>query len=135
MVSIRKRSVVTVALIVEDNIMFRETLKSILTARFTDIEVDEAGTGREALKKIEHRVPRFILMDIKLPDTNGLKLTKDIKTYYPKMSIIILSSYDSREYVEAASECGADFFISKNTSSPENIICTIETLIGRTLHE
>jgi DNA-binding NarL/FixJ family response regulator len=124
----------TVALIVEDNIMFRETLKSILTARFPDIEVDEAGTGKEALKKIDDRMPRFIFMDIKLPDTNGLKLTKEIKNRYPKMFIIILSSYDSREYVEAASDCGADFFISKNTSSPENIIDPIKTLIGTTLN-
>lgn len=121
----------TVGLIVEDNIMFRQTLKFILTARFPNIEVDEAGTGREALEKIQDRMPRFILMDIKLPDTNGLEFTKKIKIRYPKIFIIILSSYDSREYVETASNCGADFFISKNTSSTENIIETIEALIGK----
>ena len=126
----------TVALIVENNIMFRETLKFILTAQFPDIEVDEAGTGREALKKIEDKGPRFILMDLKLPDTNGLELTKDIKTRYPKMFIIILSSYDSEEYLEAASDCGADCFISKNTYSTLNIIDAMQslTLIERTLN-
>ena len=122
----------TVTLIVEDNIMFRETLKYILTARFPDMEVDEAGSRREALNKIEDRGPQFILMDIKLPDANGLELTKEIKTRHPNIFIIILSSYDSREYMEAASGYGADFFISKNTSSTENVITAIESLMGRT---
>jgi DNA-binding NarL/FixJ family response regulator len=121
----------TVGLIVEDNIMFRRTLKSILTVRFPDMEVDEAGTGSEALEKIKERGPQFIFMDIKLPDTNGLELTKKMKIRYPKAFITILSSFDSREYVEAASDCGADIFMSKNTSSPENIIDAMEALIER----
>ena len=122
----------SVTLIVEDNIMFRETLKFILTARFPDMDVDEAGSRREALKKIEDRGPQFVLMDIKLPDANGLELTKEIKTRHPNIFIIILSSYDSREYMEAASGYGADFFISKNTSSTENVITAIESFMGRT---
>jgi DNA-binding NarL/FixJ family response regulator len=119
-------------LIVEDNIMFRETLKFILSARFPDMDIYEAGTRRDALKKVEDRGPEFILMDIKLPDSNGLELTKEIKTHHPNVSVIILSSYDSREYMEAATCNGADFFISKNRSSTDNVITAIETLIGRT---
>ena len=121
----------TRALLVEDNIMFRETLKFILTARFPDMEVDEAGTGREALNKIKGMRPQFIFMDIKLPDANGLELLKEIKARHPEIFVIILSSYDSREYIEAASGYGADYFISKNTSSTENIITAIEFLMGR----
>ncbi|MBN1834155.1 MAG: response regulator transcription factor [Deltaproteobacteria bacterium] len=93
--------------------MFRKTLKSILTSRFPDMEEEEGRTEKEALKMIEGRESRFIFMDIKLLDTNGLDLTKKTKTRYPKVFIIVLSSFDYREYVEAASDCGADFFISK----------------------
>ena len=118
-------------LLVEDNIMFRETLKFILTSHFPDIEIAEAGDGRMALEKVDAGTPELIIMDIKLPHTNGLELTKQIKAGYPRTKIIVVSTYDSLEYEEAAAECGADFFISKQTSSPDDIISVISLFLKK----
>lgn len=118
-------------LLVEDNIMFRETLKFILTSRLPNMEIEEAGDGLMALEKVAIRAPELIIMDIKLPHANGLELTKRIKKDYPRTSIIIVSTYDSLEYEEAASECGADFFISKKASTPEDIISAIVHILRK----
>lgn len=122
-------------LLVEDNIMFRETLKLILTSHFPNMEIEEAGDGRTALEKIETRVPELIIMDIKLPHASGLDLTKKIKNNWAKTKIVVVSTYDSLEYEEAASACGADFFISKRTSSLDDIISAIALLLKKTSSE
>jgi two-component system response regulator YesN len=118
-------------LLVEDNIMFRETLKFILTSHFPNMEIEEAGDGRTALERIETREPELILMDIKLPHANGLDLTKRIKNNSAKTKIVVVSTYDSPEYEEAASACGADYFISKRTSSLDDIISVITLLLKK----
>ena len=64
-------------------------------------------------------------MDIRLPGENGLQLTKRIKTGYPDTKVVILTSYDSLEYREAAIRCGANCFISKDSMNWQQI----ETLI------
>ncbi|MBN1850197.1 MAG: response regulator transcription factor [Deltaproteobacteria bacterium] len=122
-------------LLVEDNIMFRETLKFILASRFPDIQIVETGDGRMALKEIEDKTPELIVMDIKLPHANGLDLTKRIKMDHPMTKIIIVSTYDSLEYEEAAAECGADFFVSKQASSDDIISVIGQFLKKNNMHE
>jgi DNA-binding NarL/FixJ family response regulator len=106
-------------LIVEDNATFRRSLKELLCARFSSMAVEEAGDGEEALQKIDALVPDLIFMDIKLPGENGLQVTKKVKTGYPQIIVVVLTYYDSPEHREAASQCGADYFLSKGTSAEE----------------
>jgi DNA-binding NarL/FixJ family response regulator len=106
-------------LIVEDNATFRRSLKELLCARFPSMAVEEAGDGEEALQKIDALVPDLIFMDIKLPGENGLQVTKKVKTGYPQIIVVVLTYYDSPEHREAASQCGADYFLSKGTSAEE----------------
>jgi DNA-binding NarL/FixJ family response regulator len=54
-------------------------------------------------------------MDLRLPGENGLELTKKIKAQYPGIIIVILTNYDLPEYREAAYQCGADHFVSKDS--------------------
>ena len=118
-------------LVVDPNDPFRQTLKSLLVSRFPAIVVEEASNARDALQKINDFIPSLILTDIRLPDLSGLDLTKKIKNLYPKSIVVILTSFDSEEYREAAFNHGSDYFVSKDTSSVENILVLIESIIKK----
>lgn len=117
-------------LIVEDNALFRQSLKSILCRRFPFMDVGESAGGKEILQKIDLRRPDLIFMDIKLPGESGLELTRKIKTDHPTIIIIILTSYDLPEYREAAREHGADYFLSKGSSTGEEILALVESILS-----
>jgi DNA-binding NarL/FixJ family response regulator len=77
--------------------------------------------GTEALQLFASRRPRLVLMDIKLPEMNGLELTKRMKDVDRGVPVIIITNHDTLEYRQAALECGADYFISKASSLGEEI--------------
>ena len=115
-------------LIVEDNAPFRLSLREILRERFPTMAIEEAENGEEALQKIETSFFHLIFMDIKLPDENGLQLTRKIKAHYSNIVVIILTSYDLPEYLEAAGQFGADYFLSKGSSSREEIMALVDSI-------
>ncbi len=120
------------ALIVEDSTIFRKLLKETLQSRFPAMEILEAADGAEAMQKIVSHPPDLVFMDIKLPGESGLELTTKIKAKYPDVIIIVLTSYDSPEYREAATQAKANYFLSKGSSSKENILSLVESaLAGR----
>lgn len=115
-------------LLVEDNAPFRQSLKEMLCERFPTMGVEEAGDGEKALEKIEAQPPHLVFMDIKLPGENGLEVTRKIKARYSGIRVIILTSYDLPEYREAAKEYGADYFLSKESSSREEILSLVDSI-------
>jgi len=117
-------------LIVEDNNFFRQLLKETLVSRFPSMDISEAGSGEEALQRIKAYFPDLIFMDIKLPGETGLELTKKIKAQYPNIIIIILTSYDLPEYREAASQYQANYFLSKGSTTKENILKLVESILS-----
>lgn len=120
------------ALIVEDSAIFRKLLKETLRSRFPSMEIFEAADGEEAMQRIISNPPDLIFMDIKLPGESGLELTAKIKAKYPDAIVIILTSYDSPEYRQAADQVKADHFLSKGSSSKESILTVVESaLAGR----
>ena len=118
-------------LIVEDNPTFRQSLKEIFSERFPSVLVEEAADGKEALEKVEGFSPHLVFMDIRLPGENGLAVTRKIKARYPSVIIIILTSYDSPEYREAADHHGADHFLSKGSASREEIVRFVSPISSR----
>jgi DNA-binding NarL/FixJ family response regulator len=106
-------------LIVEDSLDFRQSFREILFGRFPSMEFGEASDGKGALQKVDTFHPDIIFMDIKLPGENGLELTRKIKTDHPKIIVIVLTSYDLPEYQQAAYQCGANYFVSKDISIEE----------------
>ena len=117
-------------LIVEDNAPFRQSLREMLCEQFPTMRVEEAQDGEDALDKLETYSPHLVFMDIKLPGQSGLEVTKTIKARYPEVRVIILTSYDLPEYREAASQYGADYFLSKGSSSREEILALVDTVSG-----
>jgi CheY-like chemotaxis protein len=117
-------------LMVEDDRNFRQTLRKLLTSRFPDVSLEEAGDGEEALEKMKGFLPDVIFMDIKLPGENGLSITKKIKDAYPEITVVILTGHDLPEYKEAAFESGANHFASKHASSAKDILGLVEAILS-----
>ena len=115
-------------LIVEDNVPFRQSFKEMLCEQFPSMSVEEAQDGEDALGKLETLSIHLVFMDIKLPGQSGFEVTRTIKARYPEVKVIILTSYDLPEYREAASEYGADYFLSKGSSSREEILALVDTV-------
>jgi DNA-binding NarL/FixJ family response regulator len=117
-------------LIVDDSALFRQTFKNILVSQFPIFRMADAGDGKEALEKIRSQLPDLIFMDVQLPGENGFQLTEKIKALYPEIIVIIITSYDSLEYREAAVQCGADLFISKKSSTTKEIVSAVKSLLA-----
>ena len=83
-------------LIVEDNLLFRQSLKEILQRKFPAMIIDEADNGNDALQNISQHLPHLIFMDIKLKGENGLSLTKKIKNDHPEITVIVITNYSGR---------------------------------------
>ncbi|MGA2227775.1 MAG: response regulator transcription factor [Syntrophobacteraceae bacterium] len=116
-------------LIVEDNPLLRNTLKSMLTTRFPSIMVEEASNAEEALSEFEKINPCLIFMDIRLPDKNGLEITRTIKETNPEIEIIILTSHDIPEYREAAFRSGASHFLAKGNVKIDDIAALVASAL------
>ncbi len=112
-------------LLVDDNMLMRKTLAYTFKTSFPCAKIHEAVNGKEALASVEHIHPDLIIMDIELPDSNGLDLTRRIKMSDPATQVLVFSLHDTREYREAAARSGADGFFSKRTDSSEEIIRAI----------
>ncbi|MBB4826382.1 DNA-binding NarL/FixJ family response regulator [Sporosarcina luteola] len=112
-------------MIVDDHVLLLESLKNILD-NDTDIHVTSTISDPSFLKqKITSHYPDIVVMDIRIKSYNGLELTKNILEFMPQLSVIILSGYDSEEYIEAAYRIGASAFVSKDKSN-EILLTTIK---------
>ena len=104
-------------LLAEDHMIVREGLKKLLESE-SDIEVvGEATTGRQAVELAEKLHPAVIIMDIAMPQMNGLEATRQILKSQPGVKIIILSAHSDDAYVESATSLGAAGYLIKQTSA------------------
>jgi len=103
----------------DDHELFRAGIRSLMQA-FDDIEiVAEASNGREALRLCQAHCPDVALMDIMMPELNGLDATARLAANLPQTRTIILSMNANEEYVLQALRCGASGYLLKNTSPSE----------------
>lgn len=87
-------------LVVDDNKLEREGIKFLLKKKASDLTIDEAGDGLEAVKKTKLVHYNLLITDIKMPYMDGIELVKKIRTYNQDMKIIVLSGYEEFEYVK-----------------------------------
>lgn len=106
-------------LIADDQDLIRESLKIILDMN-SDIKViGLAENGNKVLEIVQKRLPDIILMDIRMPELDGVLCTKIIKEKYPDVKIIILTTFDDDEYVFYALKYGASGYLLKGCSVQE----------------
>ena len=106
-------------LVIDDEERLRKLLARIL--QLEDFEVLEASTAKEGLRRLEHDVVDVVISDVKLPDINGIELTKTIKSAYPAIEIIVLTAYGTINDGVTAIKNGAFDYITKGDDN-EKII-------------
>ena len=105
--------------LVDDQTMIRSGLRLLLESE-RDIEVvGEAGTGSEALEVVRWRHPDVLLMDVQMPDMDGIEATRRIVGADREAKVIILTTFDLDEYVFGALQAGASAFLLKNAPADE----------------
>ncbi|MEW6374790.1 MAG: response regulator transcription factor [Thermodesulfobacteriota bacterium] len=106
-------------LVVDDHTIVRDGICALLRLA-GDIEVvGEAANGRDALDMVRKFMPDVMLIDIAMPNMNGLEATRHIRKEFPRIKILVLTQYDDKEHVFWAIEAGASGFISKTAASSE----------------
>ncbi len=116
-------------LLVDDHEVVRLGIKSLLS-RYTQFQVvAEAGSANEALQQVERYEPDVVVMDIRLPGKSGIEATREITTKYPKIKIVVLTSFAEDELLFDAISAGASGYVLKQIGSNE-LIRALET-IGR----
>ena len=114
-------------LIVDDHPFFREGLKSLLAKQSSYDLVGEAGSGDEAFKKANQLSPELVIMDISLPDTSGIEVTRTIRSLLPQTRVVILSMHLKVDYIVRAFRAGATGYITKE-SATERLFECLETV-------
>lgn len=111
----------------EDHIIVRKGIHSLLSEQ-ADIEVvGEASTGHEAVALAESAQPDIVLMDINMPELNGLEATRQIRRLFPAVKVLILTMYSNEEYVLQLLQAGAIGYVVKQ-SIPAELITAIRAV-------
>ncbi len=106
-------------LIADDQTLFREGIKDLLEDEKGIEVVGEASTGPEAVALAKKIKPDVILMDIKLPQMDGVSATRIIRKDCPQTNVLILSSYEDEAHVTEAIQAGANGYLSKMLPASE----------------
>ena len=106
-------------IIVDDQELIRDSLKIVLDQN-EDIEVSGlAASGAQLMDMLVDSKPDVILMDVRMPELDGVQATREVKRLYPAVKIIILTTFDDDEYVFNALKYGASGYLLKGVSVPE----------------
>ncbi|MCH3917893.1 MAG: response regulator transcription factor [Spirochaetia bacterium] len=108
-------------LIADDQQLIRESLKIVLQQTETIEVTDSVGNGYQVIQSVKEKKPDVILMDIRMPNLDGVQCTRQIKEQYPQIKIIILTTFDDDEYVYDALRYGASGYLLKGVSMDELI--------------
>jgi DNA-binding NarL/FixJ family response regulator len=106
----------TRVVLADDNQSFRGTLKAILSLQ-PDIEIiGEAVTGREAIRQVAKLRPDVLVLDIRLPDMDGLEVLRQLREAGDQTRVVVLSLWDNIEYRRTAAEQGASAYVVKGAA-------------------
>jgi two-component system, NarL family, response regulator NreC len=108
-------------LLVDDHTILRAGLKMMLNAQPNIEVVGEAQDGRQAIDEAQRLQPDIVLMDITMPEMNGIEATRQIKRLNPTIKILILTMHEHEEYVFQALQAGASGYMLKDATNTELI--------------
>ena len=114
-------------LLADDHVMFRRGVRSLIQGMDNVEVVGEAGDGLELLRLVKDVHPHLVIMDISMPNLRGLEATREIKSQYPGVKVLILSMHKDREYLYHALTAGAEGYLLKEDADGE-LISAIQTL-------
>lgn len=115
-------------MIADDQELIRESLKIILSTQKEFNIISTAVSGKDVIEKVRDEAPDVILMDIRMPDMDGVQCTKFIKEVYPEIKIIILTTFDDDDYIFDALKYGASGYLLKGVAL-EELSSAIHTVV------
>lgn len=118
-------------LLVDDHRMMREGLRAILERNEAHAVVGEAASGREAVRLAEAERPDVVVMDVAMPDMNGIEATRALREILPETRVVALSSHSDRRYVQAILDAGAFGYVLKADAYDELLRAVDAAVRGR----
>ncbi len=103
----------------DDHELVRDGIKALLEDQQDIKVIDEASNGREALEILERTNPDLLIVDIRMPELNGIEVVTEVTKRYKNVRTLVLSMHDSEEYVVKAIQAGADGYLLKGASKDE----------------
>ena len=118
--------------IADDEQLFRSGIRFLLEREANFNIIFEAENGKELIAFVNKtkELPDVILMDLKMPEVNGVEATKTIHKTYPDIKIIALTSFDSKSFITNMIDVGASSYLVKNTN-PKMVVHTINEVFER----
>ena len=118
-------------LIVDDQAVVRSGLSAFL-AVFEDLNlVGEAANGLEAVQRCDELLPDVIIMDLMMPEMDGVEATREIHARHPEVHILVLTSFPEEDLVQKAMQAGAISYLLKNTAAADLIAAVRDAYDGR----
>jgi DNA-binding NarL/FixJ family response regulator len=114
-------------LLVDDDDLMRAGLRGVLSSDPEIEVVGEAGDGREAAYRTRLLRPDVVLMDVRMPDLDGISATREVLATFPEVKVVILTTFEQDDYIFGALTAGASGFLLKRTR-PEELIAAIHTI-------
>jgi DNA-binding NarL/FixJ family response regulator len=114
-------------MLVDDDDLMRAGLRSVLSSDETIEVVGEAGDGRDAVGRIRELRPDLVLMDIRMPDVDGISATREVLAGASDVKVVVLTTFEEDDYIFDALNAGASGFLLKRTK-PEELIAAIHTV-------
>jgi DNA-binding NarL/FixJ family response regulator len=114
-------------LLVDDDDLMRAGLRAVLASDATIEIVGEASDGRVAADRVRALRPDVVLMDVRMPDLDGISATREVLEASPEVKVVILTTFEQDDYVFGALAAGASGFLLKRTK-PEELIAAIHTI-------
>ncbi len=120
-------------LLADDQAILADGIRSVLSSSAEIEVVGIASNGAEAVALAGKKRPDVILMDIRMPEMNGVIATQEIKQRYPEMKVIVLTTFDDSDYILGAINNGASGYLLKDTSAPALIDAIKNAYAGDTI--
>ena len=108
-------------MIADDHAIFRDGFRLLLKDQHDALLVGEAANGRELIQRVEELHPNIVITDIKMPDTDGIELCRQLRTHYPEVDVIALSMFSDDHLIADMLEAGAKGYLLKNTATGEKL--------------
>lgn len=114
-------------LLVDDDDLMRAGLRAVLSSDDTLTVVGEGADGRGSVDLVRASEPDVVLMDVRMPDLDGISATREILAVSPEVKVVILTTFEEDDYIFGALRAGASGFLLKRTK-PEELIAAIHTI-------
>jgi len=117
-------------IIVDDHLIFQQGLKTMINSRNIATVIGQATNGKDFIELLSHNKPDLVLMDIDMPQMNGLEATKKALELFPDLRIIIVSMFGDEEYYYKMIETGVKGFVLKSSGISELEMAIKEVMSG-----